>query len=112
MKESIRSEKEVFSNGAIEKIGQNLKYDLHILKNYELDVKGRLFDTMVADHLIDAHIKNANGMEELVKNWSTDSKGLGLEIASVHRDVALCIDVIKELLKEKPKEKKIVKSHS
>lgn len=36
----------------IEKIGQNLKYDLHILKNYHLDVKGSLFDTMVAHFLL------------------------------------------------------------
>lgn len=63
----------------------------------------------IADYLIDAHIKNANGMEELVKNWTTDSKGLGLEIASVHRDVASCIGIIKELLEQKPKEK-IVKA--
>ena len=69
----------------------------------------------IADHLINAHIKNANGMEELVKNWSEESKGLGLEIASVHRDVAKCIGVIKELLGEErktAKEEKIVTPHS
>ena len=66
----------------------------------------------IADHLIKAHIKNADGMEELVKNWTTNSKGLGLEIASVHRDVAVCIGFIKELLTEKPKEKKLVKAHT
>ncbi len=67
----------------------------------------------IADFLIDAHNKNATGMEELVKNWSTDSKGLGLTIASVHRDVAICIEQIRELL-EPPKiqEKKIVKPRS
>ncbi len=51
-------------------------------------------------------------MEELVKNWTAEGKGLGLEIASVHRDVALCIGMIKELLTEKPKEKKLVKAHT
>ncbi len=66
----------------------------------------------IADYLIKAHIKNANGMEELVKNWTTESKGLALEIASVHRDVAICIGTIKELLTEKPKEKKLVKAHT
>jgi len=65
----------------------------------------------MADYLIDAHIRNANGIEELVKNWTADPKGLGLEIASVHRDVAKCIEVIKELLTEKPKGK-IVKTIS
>ena len=65
----------------------------------------------IADYLIRAHIKNADGMEELVKDWTTNSKGLGLEIASVHRDVAVCIYMIKELL-TKPKEKKLVKAHT
>ena len=66
----------------------------------------------VADYLIEAHLKNAKGMEEMVQNWTTESKGLGLEIASVNRDVASCIEIIKDLLKEKPKEKKIVKANS
>ena len=67
----------------------------------------------IADGLIDAHIRNATGMEELVKNWNTDTKGLGLEIATVHRDVAKCIGYIKELLEsEKPKGKKLVKTNS
>ena len=67
----------------------------------------------IADYLIIAHIKNASGMEELVKDWNSDTKGLGLEIAKVHRDVARCIGYIKELLEsEKAKEKKLVKTHS
>lgn len=66
----------------------------------------------IADYLIVVHIKNADGMEELAKNWTESSKGLALEIASVHRDVAKCIGMIKELLSEKPKEKKIVKTIS
>jgi len=41
-----------FSDPEIEKCGQNLKYDLHILKNYNIDVKGNLFDTMVAHFLL------------------------------------------------------------
>ncbi|MGW8314918.1 MAG: DNA polymerase I [Bacteroidales bacterium] len=39
-------------NPSIEKIGQNLKYDLHILKNYGIEVEGKLFDTMIAHFLI------------------------------------------------------------
>lgn len=50
-------------------------------------------------------------MEELVKNWKTDSKGLGLEIASVHRDVAKCIEqIVKALQPITAKEKKLVKA--
>lgn len=44
--------KDVFGRRSIEKIGQNLKYDLHILKNYELEVKGNLFDTMIAHFVL------------------------------------------------------------
>ena len=65
----------------------------------------------IADYLIVAHIKNADGMEQLAKNWNTSSKELALEIASVHRDVAECIGMIKELL-TKPREKKLVKAHT
>jgi len=42
----------VFCNDKILKIGQNIKYDLLILKNHGLDVQGTLFDTMVADFLL------------------------------------------------------------
>jgi len=48
----IEALKEVFNNKSITVVGQNLKYDLHILKNYQIDVKGRLFDTMVAHELV------------------------------------------------------------
>lgn len=67
----------------------------------------------IADYLIQIHNKNAKGIEDLVKNWSnhnTGSQELGLEIASVHRAVAVAIGYIKELLEEKPKERKIVKA--
>ena len=67
----------------------------------------------IADYLIVAHNKNAKGIEKLAKEWNgenTKSKELGLEIASVHRAVAVAIGYIKELLEEKSKEKKIVKA--
>ena len=44
--------KPFFSNENIAKIGQNLKYDILVLKNYGVEVRGRLFDTMVAHYLI------------------------------------------------------------
>jgi DNA polymerase-1 len=61
----------VFNNANIEKIGQNLKYDLHILKNYEIDVKGRLFDTMVAHFILKPEQKhNLNILAEQYLNYS------------------------------------------
>ncbi len=44
--------KPFFENENILKIGQNLKYDLQILANYDVEVKGQLFDTMIAHYLI------------------------------------------------------------
>ena len=44
--------KSIFERENLLVVGQNLKYDLHILKNYKIDVRGRLFDTMVAHYLV------------------------------------------------------------
>jgi len=66
----------------------------------------------IAKYLISAHIKNADGMEKLVQDWTTDSKGLGLEIASVHRDVAKCIEQIVTALQPSTPKEKLVKAIS
>jgi len=47
-----------FENESIEKIGQNLKYDLKILMNYGISVKGKLFDTMIAHYLINPDMRH------------------------------------------------------
>ncbi|MEY2670209.1 MAG: hypothetical protein RLZZ577_525, partial [Bacteroidota bacterium] len=47
-----------FENENIEKIGQNLKYDLKVLSNYGITVKGKLFDTMIAHYLIDPDMRH------------------------------------------------------
>ena len=60
-----------FLNPAILKIGQNLKYDLHILKNYGLEVKGALFDTMLAHFILKPDQKhNLNVMAEQYLDYS------------------------------------------
>lgn len=46
--------KPFFESEHVVKIGQNIKYDLHVLKNYSMPLKGRWFDTMLAHYLIDA----------------------------------------------------------
>jgi len=45
--------KEVFENAQIGKIGQNIKYDLLVLKKYGFNVRGPLFDTMIVHYLIE-----------------------------------------------------------
>jgi DNA polymerase-1 len=47
-----------FENESIEKIGQNIKYDLKILSNYNMQVKGKLFDTMIAHYLINPDMRH------------------------------------------------------
>ncbi|MCA0232725.1 MAG: DNA polymerase I [Bacteroidetes bacterium] len=45
--------REVLENDKIEKIAQNLKYDMLILQNYGVEVRGPLYDTMLAHYLIE-----------------------------------------------------------
>ncbi len=55
--------KEVFENESITKIGQNIKYDLMVLKNYGIVLKGRMFDTMLAHYIIEP--EQRHGMDYL-----------------------------------------------
>ncbi len=50
--------KKVFENEQIEKTGQNIKYDISILKWYETEVKGRFFDTMIAHYLLQPDMRH------------------------------------------------------
>ncbi|NJO70512.1 MAG: DNA polymerase I, partial [Bacteroidetes bacterium] len=45
--------KPVLENENILKIGQNIKYDILVFKNYGIEVKGKIFDTMLAHYLIE-----------------------------------------------------------
>jgi len=63
-----------FENEAIEKIGQNLKYDLKILSNYTIQVKGKLFDTMIAHYLINPDMRhNMDILSETYLKYSPKS---------------------------------------
>ena len=50
--------KAFFEHTEIEKIGHNLKYDLKVLKNYNLNVTAPLFDTMIAHYLINPDMRH------------------------------------------------------
>lgn len=63
-----------FENETIEKIGQNMKYDLKILANYNISVKGRLFDTMIAHYLINPDMRhNMDVLSETYLKYSPKS---------------------------------------
>ncbi|MCD6113342.1 MAG: DNA polymerase I [Bacteroidales bacterium] len=62
--------KPVFENSEIEKIGQNIKFDILMLKNYNIDVKGKLFDTMLAHYLIEPDMRhNMDFLAETYLNY-------------------------------------------
>lgn len=56
-----------FEDENIEKIGQNLKYDLEILAQYGITVKGKIFDTMIAHYLINPDMRH--GMDILAETY-------------------------------------------
>jgi DNA polymerase-1 len=51
-KETLGIASGVFENAGIPKIGHNLKYDIEMLRREGIDVRGRLYDTMIASYLI------------------------------------------------------------
>ena len=60
-----------FENEAIEKIGQNLKYDIKVLAKYDVKVKGKLFDTMLAHYLINPDMRhNMDVLAETYLNYT------------------------------------------
>ena len=62
----------VYENEKILKIGQNLKYDLEVLRNYDIELKGRMWDTMIAHYLIQPELRhNMDYMAEIYLNYQT-----------------------------------------
>ena len=63
-----------FENETIEKIGQNIKYDLKILSHYGVQIKGKLFDTMIAHYLINPDMRhNMDILSETYLKYSPKS---------------------------------------
>lgn len=66
----IEEFKPFFENEKIEKIGQNIKYDIKVLSNYNIRVKGKLFDTMIAHYLINPDMRhNMDILSETYLNY-------------------------------------------
>ncbi|WP_164974881.1 DNA polymerase I [Flavobacterium stagni] len=63
-----------FENETIEKIGQNIKYDLKILANYGVSIQGKVFDTMIAHYLINPDMRhNMDVLSETYLQYSPQS---------------------------------------
>ncbi|MEN8957320.1 MAG: DNA polymerase I [Flavobacteriales bacterium] len=56
--EIVNEFKAFFENENIEKIAHNLKYDLAVMKNYGIEFRGKLFDTMIAHYLIQPDMRH------------------------------------------------------
>ncbi len=64
--------KPVYENPDILKIGQNLKYDLEVLRNYDIHLAGQMWDTMIAHYLIQPELHhNMDYMAEIYLNYQT-----------------------------------------
>ena len=50
--------KEILESSKIKKIGQNLKYEILVFKNYSINLGGIYFDTMVASHFLDSSLQS------------------------------------------------------
>lgn len=61
----------LFENEAIEKVGQNIKYDAIVLKNYDCELLGHYWDTMLAHYLLEPELRhNMNYMAETILNYA------------------------------------------
>ncbi|GAA3974434.1 DNA polymerase I [Mucilaginibacter dorajii] len=67
VKNIVAEFKPVLENESIGKIGQNIKFDILVLKWYNVQVKGSLFDTMMAHYVIDPDTRH--GMDILSENY-------------------------------------------
>lgn len=64
--------KNLYEDEKILKIGQNIKYDMIVLSNYGIQVKGEIFDTMVAHYLLQPEGQhNMDYMAEVYLNYKT-----------------------------------------
>lgn len=63
----INEFKAVLENPTIAKIGQNIKYDILVLKWYGVEIKGELFDTLLAHYLLDPDTRH--NMDVLAENY-------------------------------------------
>lgn len=64
--------KPIYEDENILKVGQNLKYDLEVLRNYGVRLRGKMFDTMIAHYLIQPELRhNMDYMAEVYLGYKT-----------------------------------------
>lgn len=64
--------KPLYENEEIVKVGQNIKYDMEVLRNYGIELKGPMFDTMIAHYVLQPELRhNMDYMAEVYLNYQT-----------------------------------------
>lgn len=64
--------KPLYEDESILKVGQNIKYDYEVLRNYGIDIQGRMFDTMLAHYVIQPELRhNMDYMAETLLHYET-----------------------------------------
>ena len=64
--------RELFENEESEKVGQNMKYDITVLANYGIEVRGPLFDTMIAHYVLQPELYHGmDYLAEIYLNYET-----------------------------------------
>ena len=64
--------KPAYESERIPKVGQNIKYDIEVLSHYGVEVRGRMFDTMIAHYLLQPELRhNMDYMAEVYLNYKT-----------------------------------------
>ena len=64
--------KSVFEDERIGKIAHNMKFDLMMLENYGITLKGQLFDTMIAHYLLNPELRHGmDYLAEILLNYHT-----------------------------------------
>ena len=64
--------KPLYEDPQILKVGQNIKYDLEVLRNYNIELKGPMWDTMIAHYLIQPELRhNMDFMAETLLGYQT-----------------------------------------
>lgn len=64
--------KPLYEDPEILKVGQNIKYDYVVLRNYGIDIQGKMFDTMLAHYLIQPELRhNMDYMAETLLQYQT-----------------------------------------
>lgn len=64
--------KPLYENTETLKVGQNIKYDYEVLRNYGVDIQGRMFDTMLAHYVLQPELHhNMDFMAETLLHYRT-----------------------------------------